>query len=63
MNVPSPCVNFCKLDSQGICVGCFRSMDEISRWSRMAEPEKSRVIAALDERRGKIPQILCDEVQ
>ena len=51
MNVPSPCVNLCRVDQEGLCLGCFRSLDEIARWSRMAESEKSSVIAALDERR------------
>ncbi|HET7626334.1 MAG TPA: DUF1289 domain-containing protein [Verrucomicrobiae bacterium] len=51
MNVSSPCVKICQLDQRGICLGCFRSLDEIARWSRMTEHEKAQVTAALDERR------------
>ncbi|MBX9752953.1 MAG: DUF1289 domain-containing protein [Roseococcus sp.] len=30
----SPCVQLCTLDSAGICLGCGRSLDEITRWAR-----------------------------
>ncbi len=52
MNVASPCVQVCQLDSTGLCTGCLRTLDEIARWTQIGDPEKSRVIAALAERRG-----------
>ena len=37
----SPCVGVCALDQQtGWCLGCGRSMDEISRWATMAPVEQ-----------------------
>lgn len=51
MNAASPCLNICRLDSRGICAGCFRTLDEIARWSRMSENEKIDVLAELNSRR------------
>jgi len=51
MKIQSPCVDICKLDGDGICVGCFRTRAEIRRWSQMEETEKSAVIARLTEHR------------
>ena len=59
MKIESPCVNICQLDSRGICLGCFRTVDEIARWLRMTEVEKSAVIAALSRRRLK-PGAICE---
>ena len=47
MNIESPCVNICQLDDYGVCLGCFRTLDEIARWQRMTENERSTVMAAL----------------
>ncbi|HEY4545654.1 MAG TPA: DUF1289 domain-containing protein [Pedomonas sp.] len=46
--VPSPCVNVCKLDDAGRhCVGCGRTIEEISRWSAMTAEERRDVLARL----------------
>ena len=35
-DVPSPCVSVCRMDSATeLCVGCFRTLDEIAAWGRM----------------------------
>jgi uncharacterized protein len=51
MNVPSPCTGICKLDGDDICIGCFRSKDEIAYWTQMSDPEKLSVIVTIDEYR------------
>ena len=33
LEVPSPCVRRCCLTDDDICLGCFRSLEEILRWS------------------------------
>lgn len=38
--VLSPCIGICQLDDQGLCVGCWRSGDEIGRWLGMSEAER-----------------------
>ena len=33
--VPSPCVNVCKMNAdRSLCLGCYRSIDEIRAWSK-----------------------------
>ncbi len=52
--IDSPCVRVCVVhpDSR-LCVGCFRSADEISRWSSMTQDERRRIMADLPTRSGK----------
>ena len=46
----SPCVSICALDENDICMGCYRSADEITDWF-MATPEEKRRMLELAERR------------
>ena len=49
--VESPCVRLCVVHPQArICTGCLRSIDEISRWSKMSVEERRAVMAALPDR-------------
>jgi hypothetical protein len=45
--VPSPCVDICRLDSQGLCIGCRRTIGEISEWSRASEMRRREILRAL----------------
>ena len=50
--VASPCNNVCRLDdARGVCLGCYRTLDEISAWSRVADDERRRIVAAAALRR------------
>jgi predicted Fe-S protein YdhL (DUF1289 family) len=43
-DVPSPCLSICKMDAnKEWCTGCFRSIEEITRWSS-ASNEAKRVV-------------------
>ncbi|NWD78282.1 DUF1289 domain-containing protein [Pseudomonas gingeri] len=48
--VASPCVSVCALDEQDICIGCQRTVAEITRWSRMDNVERREVLALCHER-------------
>lgn len=39
--IDSPCVAICRL-AGGICVGCGRTTEEITRWQSMKRPERMR---------------------
>lgn len=46
--VPSPCRNLCELDgARQHCVGCGRTIQEVSRWSAMTAQERKAVLARL----------------
>lgn len=56
MSVDSPCINICRLDSKtGLCVGCFRTLDEIAQWSQMKDSQRLEVLAAITHRREETP--------
>lgn len=50
--VPSPCVNICAIDpARGVCVGCFRTLDEIASWVEFDAPQRVAVWDAIAERK------------
>lgn len=49
--VESPCVRNCCLNGADICVGCFRSLEEITRWSTGDNEAKMQILSRAAERR------------
>lgn len=49
--VPSPCIDVCRLDAQGLCVGCRRTLREISEWPNASDERRREILRALKERR------------
>jgi predicted Fe-S protein YdhL (DUF1289 family) len=41
---PSPCIGICTLNDTDICIGCFRHLNEIKKWSLSSEKEKETMI-------------------
>lgn len=42
--VPSPCISICKIDEKSsLCVACYRSLEEITIWSRANEETKRMI--------------------
>ena len=51
--IESPCIRVCVVHpEERICTGCLRSIDEITRWSRMAPEERKQIMDALPGRAG-----------
>ena len=48
--IPSPCIGVCTLRDDNICVGCGRTVQEITRWPN-ADEAKRREIAGLSSQR------------
>lgn len=46
----SPCVQICTLDDANVCVGCYRTLEEIGGWARMSPDEQRSVIRRARER-------------
>jgi predicted Fe-S protein YdhL (DUF1289 family) len=41
----SPCKSICVLDTQGIlCIGCFRTVDELTDWYKLPLSEQERIM-------------------
>ena len=48
----SPCINICVVNAEtGYCLGCFRTMEEISNWARLPAHERARINEELESRR------------
>jgi predicted Fe-S protein YdhL (DUF1289 family) len=55
--VASPCVDICRMDAElGLCVGCYRTIDEIAGWSRADRDTRLTVLAAVAKRRAEHAQ-------
>ena len=51
-DVASPCINVCTLDPQTqVCLGCFRTIDEIAAWGGASNAERAAIVAQLPMRR------------
>jgi predicted Fe-S protein YdhL (DUF1289 family) len=44
VRVESPCIRKCTLDDDDICVGCFRSLDEICAWGGASNNQRREVL-------------------
>ena len=50
--IDSPCVKICVIHPETrLCVGCARSIDEISAWSRLTPEARSTIMADLPTRK------------
>lgn len=50
MDIKSPCVNQCKYINN-VCIGYYRTIEEISNWSTYSNEEKKEVLSKLIIRR------------
>ena len=55
VEIESPCIKLCVIHPESrTCVGCFRTIDEISAWSRLSVEQRREITAALPDRAGKL---------
>ncbi|NRB39242.1 MAG: DUF1289 domain-containing protein [Pseudomonadales bacterium] len=50
--IESPCVRNCCLDGNDICMGCFRSLDEILAWAGSGNDQRKAILSACNKRRS-----------
>ena len=47
----SPCINICQMDqTSGLCLGCYRTIEEITVWSRTDDAHRAAILSAVAER-------------
>ncbi|WP_407063034.1 DUF1289 domain-containing protein [Cognatishimia sp. 1_MG-2023] len=55
--IESPCINICVVHpKERICTGCFRTIEEISRWSKMPNEERAEIMTDLPTRASRLKQ-------
>jgi predicted Fe-S protein YdhL (DUF1289 family) len=53
--IATPCIKVCIVDAESsLCLGCYRSLQEIAGWARLSEDERTRVMAELPGRQSRI---------
>lgn len=53
--IESPCVKLCVIHpEERLCLGCFRTIEEISAWSRLSPDERRAVMADLPSREPRL---------
>ncbi|MBM3356406.1 MAG: DUF1289 domain-containing protein [Betaproteobacteria bacterium] len=55
-DVASPCVNLCVIDAgTGLCSGCWRTLEEITRWVEYSRAQKIEILERVHQRRPAQP--------
>lgn len=53
--IKTPCIKVCVVDGEsGLCLGCFRRLNEVAGWARLSEAERERIMQELPGRRSLI---------
>lgn len=53
--IESPCVKICLIHPEsGLCLGCYRTPDEIASWSRLSPDARRAVMEELPSRESRI---------
>jgi len=47
----SPCIRICCLDRNDICLGCFRTLDEITGWTKKDLAARTAILIQTEKRR------------
>ncbi len=49
--VASPCINVCQMnETTQLCLGCYRTAEEITRWWEMEVEEQRALLPVLEQR-------------
>jgi predicted Fe-S protein YdhL (DUF1289 family) len=56
--VKSPCISVCALDDDGICIGCWRTDDEIASWIDLDNDRRREVVRLAQQRAREAGQWL-----
>jgi uncharacterized protein len=52
--IQSPCIGVCAMsETTGLCLGCYRTIEEIREWWNMSPAQHKQVLDMLDERQAE----------
>ena len=53
--IKTPCIKVCVVDGEsGLCLGCYRQLQEVAGWARFTDDERAAIMADLPGRRSRI---------
>jgi len=50
IHIPTPCTMVCTLNEDDVCVGCYRTLDEIGGWGDADSEERLAILDRADDR-------------
>mgnify|MGYP005989465773 FL=1 len=56
--VKSPCIAVCALDENDVCIGCYRTGQEITDWGEMDNEQKTDVMKNVAKRESESGNVM-----
>ena len=50
VHIPTPCIMVCTLNEDVVCVGCYRTLEEIGGWGDADIEERLAILDRADDR-------------
>ncbi len=51
ININKPCIRQCCLNEEDVCVGCFRTFDDMLLWNKANVEEKTKMLQMAEQRK------------
>ena len=55
MNINKPCIRQCCLNEEDVCLGCFRTFDDMLQWNKSSSEEKMKMLKMARKEKKNIP--------
>lgn len=52
--VKSPCIRHCTLNEDDVCVGCYRTLNDILNWNASTNEQKTHILSTALQRRKQL---------
>ena len=52
-SVERPCIKKCCLNENDVCLGCFRTLDDMRTWHKSSKEEKIKMLSLAEVRKEK----------
>lgn len=47
--IPNPCKSICKLNDNNICIGCYRTKEEVAEWPKLTNEQRFVIITRINK--------------
>ena len=52
--INSPCIGLCAVNDDNICIGCYRSLEEIGTWLQLDDKSKTQILTHCHDRKSAL---------
>lgn len=56
--VANPCIRHCCLNEQNICLGCYRTLDDILSWHQATDDQKRQMLQQARQRQASAKSLV-----